>query len=154
MIDRYSRPEMKRVWSEENKYDLWLRVELAACEAWTEEGVIPSEDMVLLRQARHDIDRLQEIFQRTRHDMTAFTRSITERLGPEGRWIHLGLTSSDVLDTALALQMKEAAELLDRDMELGDSLAVDKYVYSRPAADDIIEELATSCDFVVTAIAD
>ncbi len=116
MIDRYSRPEMKRVWSEENKYDLWLRVELAACEAWTEEGVIPSQDMVLLRQARHDIDRLQEIFQRTRHDMTAFTRSITERLGPEGRWIHLGLTSSDVLDTALALQMKEAAELLDRDM--------------------------------------
>ena len=116
MIDRYSRPDMKRVWSEENKYDLWLRVELAVCEAWTEEGVIPWEDMVLLRRARHDLDRLQEIFQRTRHDMTAFTRSITERLGPEGRWIHLGLTSSDVLDTALALQMKEAAELLDRDM--------------------------------------
>ena len=116
MIDRYSRPDMKRVWSEENKYDLWLRVELAVCEAWTEEGVIPPEDMVLLRKARHDQDRLQEIFQRTRHDMTAFTRSITERLGPEGRWIHLGLTSSDVLDTALALQMKEAAELLDRDM--------------------------------------
>ena len=116
MIDRYSRPDMKRVWSEENKYDLWLRVEIAACEAWTEEGVIPAEDMVLLRNARHDIDRLQEIFQRTRHDMTAFTRSITERLGPEGRWIHLGLTSSDVLDTALALQMKEAAELLEQDM--------------------------------------
>ena len=116
MIDRYSRPEMKQVWSEEHKYDLWLRVELAACEAWTEEGVIPAEDMVLLRNARHDMDRLQEIFQRTRHDMTAFTRSITERLGPEGRWIHLGLTSSDVLDTALALQMKEAAELLDREM--------------------------------------
>ena len=116
MIDRYSRPDMKRVWSEENKYDQWLRVELAVCEAWTEEGVIPPEDMALLRNARHDIDRLQEIFQRTRHDMTAFTRSITERLGPEGRWIHLGLTSSDVLDTALALQMKEAAELLDRDM--------------------------------------
>ena len=116
MIDRYSRPDMKRVWSEEHKYDLWLRVELAVCEAWTEEGVIPPEDMVLLRKARHDQDRLQEIFQRTRHDMTAFTRSITERLGPEGRWIHLGLTSSDVRDTALGLQMKEAAELLDRDM--------------------------------------
>ena len=116
MIDRYSRPEMKQVWSEEHKYDLWLRVELAVCEAWTEEGVIPPEDMVLLRKAKHDQDRLQEIFQRTRHDMTAFTRSITERLGPEGRWIHLGLTSSDVLDTALGLQMKEAAELLDRDM--------------------------------------
>ena len=116
MIDRYSRPEMKQVWSEEHKYDLWLRVELAVCEAWTEEGVIPPEDMGLLRKAKHDQDRLQEIFQRTRHDMTAFTRSITERLGPEGRWIHLGLTSSDVLDTALGLQMKEAAELLDRDM--------------------------------------
>jgi len=112
MIDRYARPKMKRVWSEENKYDKWLAVELAVCEAWAEAGVIPREDMARLRGARHNLERLNEIFQRTRHDMTAFTRSITETLGEEGRWIHHGLTSSDVIDTAQSLQMVEAADLL------------------------------------------
>ena len=112
MIDRYARPRMKKVWSEESKYDKWLAVELAVCEAWTETGVIPKEDMVKLRTARYDLPRLNDIFERTRHDMTAFTRSITETLGEEGRWIHLGLTSSDVIDTAQSLQMVEAADLL------------------------------------------
>ena len=112
MIDRYARPKMKAVWSEENKYEKWLAVELAACEAWAEAGVIPQEDMAKLRSARHNLDRLNEIFERTRHDMTAFTRSITEGLGEEGRWIHLGLTSSDVIDTAQSLQLVEAADLL------------------------------------------
>ena len=84
MIDRYSRPKMKKVWSEENKYDKWLAVELAVCEAWTEAGVIPQDDMAKLRHASYDPVRLNEIFQRTRHDMTAFTRSITENLGEEG----------------------------------------------------------------------
>ena len=117
MIDRYARPRMKQVWSEEHKYDLWLRVELAVCEAWAAQGVIPAEDMAALRGARHDLKLLQEIFQRTRHDMTAFTRSITQNLGPEGRWIHLGLTSNDVIDTAQDLQMVEAADLLAEDVE-------------------------------------
>ncbi len=112
MIDRYARPKMKQVWSEENKYDKWLAVELAVCEAWAEAGVIPQEDMAKLRAARYDLDRLNDIFERTRHDMTAFTRSITETLGEEGRWIHLGLTSSDVIDTGQSLQMVEAADLL------------------------------------------
>ena len=112
MIDRYARPKMKKVWSEESKYDNWLAVELAVCEAWTEAGVVPQEDMDKLRGARYDLTRLNEIFERTRHDMTAFTRSITETLGEEGRWIHLGLTSSDVIDTAQSLQMVEAADLL------------------------------------------
>ena len=112
MIDRYARPQMKRVWSDESRYDTWLQVELAVCEAWTEEGVIPPEDMAKLRDARYDIVRLEEVFQSTHHDMTAFTRSITGGLGPEGRWIHLGLTSNDVIDTAQNLQMKKAAELL------------------------------------------
>ena len=117
MIDRYARPKMKRVWSEENKYDKWLEVELAVCEAWTAEGVIPAEDMAKLRGARHDMERLNEILARTRHDVTAFLGSITERLGPEGRWLHLGLTSSDVWDTATNLQMMDAADLLDVEID-------------------------------------
>src|SRR3989304_4745538 len=112
MIDRYARPKMKRVWSEENKYDKWLAVELAVCEAWAEAGVIPQADMARLRKATYNLDRPNAIFPRTHHDMTAFPRSITETLGPEGRWIHLGLTSNDVIDTAQDLQMVEAADLL------------------------------------------
>ena len=117
MIDRYARPGMKRVWSDENKYGKWLQVELAVCEAWAEEGVIPWTDMEKLRSARYDHRRMEEIFQDTRHDVTAFLRSVTEGLGEEGRWFHLGLTSSDVLDTALSLQLVEAAELLTEGMK-------------------------------------
>lgn len=116
MLERYTRPPMKRIWSEEHKYDLWLRVELAVCEAWAEEGVIPREDMEKLRHARYNLARLNEIFQRTRHDVTAFLRSVTENLGHEGRWLHLGLTSNDVIDTAQALQMVEACQVLDDDL--------------------------------------
>ena len=82
MIERYSRPRMKRVWSEESKYDKWLLVELAACEAWAEEGTIPREDMARLRGATYDMDRLNEILKKTRHEMTAFLSSITEVIGP------------------------------------------------------------------------
>ena len=117
MIDRYSRPRMKQVWSDENKYSKWLQVELAVCEAWTEAGVIPLEDMEKLRGATYNHQRMQEIFQRTRHDVTAFLRSVTETLGEESRWIHLGLTSSDVWDTATNLQMVEAAHLILEDSE-------------------------------------
>ena len=117
MIDRYSRPAMKRVWSDENKYRNWLQVELAVCEAWTEEGVIPAEDMERLRHARYNHQRMTEIFETTRHDVTAFLSSITEGLGPEGRWLHLGLTSSDLLDTAQALQFTEAGGLLLQDLD-------------------------------------
>lgn len=112
MIDRYARPKMKRVWSEENKYDKWLAIEIAVCTAWAEMDVIPKKDMIKLRNATYNIERLDEIFKLTKHDMTAFTRSITENLGEEGRWIHLGLTSSDVIDTAQSLQMVEAITLL------------------------------------------
>ena len=107
MIERYSRPAMKKVWSDENKYRKWLDVELAACEAWTEDGAIPAGDMELLRSAKYNHGRMMEIFETTRHDVTAFLSSVTEQLGPEGRWLHLGLTSSDMLDTALALQLGE-----------------------------------------------
>jgi adenylosuccinate lyase len=112
LIDRYSRPAMKQVWSDENKYQKWLDVELAVSEAWAEEGVIPESDMKLLRTATYNHDRMMEIFETTRHDVTAFLTSITENLGPEGRWLHLGMTSNDMLDTAQAMQMVQAGELL------------------------------------------
>ena len=103
---------MKRVWSDDNKHEKWLAVELAACEAWCEEGVIPADDMAHLRKAKYDPQRMDEIFQTTRHDVTAFISSITESMGAEGRWLHLGLTSSDMLDTGLDLQLVEAGHLL------------------------------------------
>ena len=118
MIDRYIRERMRRVWSEQSKYDKWLAVELAVCEAWADEGVIPAEDMAKLRHATYDLDRIQEIFERTRHDMTAFTRAVTEGLGPEGRWLHLGLTSNDVIDTAQCLQLTQAADVLLEDVDI------------------------------------
>ena len=117
MIDRYSRPAMKRVWSDENKAELWLKVELAVCEAWTQEGVIPQEDMERLRGAKYDHARMMEIQAVVRHETNAFLSSVTEGLGPEGRWLHLGLTSSDKLDTALGLQLGQAGELLLQDMD-------------------------------------
>ena len=116
MIERYARPLMKAVWSDESKYDNWLLIELAACEAWTEEGVIPAEDMARLRGATYDIARVSKETERTRHDMPAFLRAVTENLGPEGRWLHLGLTTSDVWDTATSLQLVESADLLDAEM--------------------------------------
>jgi len=117
VIDRYSRPAMKRVWSDENKAELWLKVELAVCEAWTQEGVIPQEDMERLRGAKYDHARMMEIQAVVRHETNAFLSSVTEGLGPEGRWLHLGLTSSDKLDTALGLQLGQAGELLLEDMD-------------------------------------
>ena len=117
MIERYSRPAMKRVWGDENKYKQWLDVEIAACEAWAEEGVIPAEDIALLRVSKYNHQRMMEIFETTKHDVTAFLTSVTESLGLEGRWLHLGLTSSDMLDTALALQLGEAGALLLQDMD-------------------------------------
>ena len=116
MIDRYARPKMKRVWSEESKYDKWLQVEQAACEAWAEEGVIPGDDIEWLRGATYDLESLNETLKNTRHEMTAFLGSITGHIGPEGRWLHLGLTTSDVWDTATSLQLREAADLLDEDI--------------------------------------
>ena len=117
MIDRYSRPAMKQVWSDENKYLKWLAVEVAACEAWTAEGVIPEADMAKVRGAQYNHDRMMEIFETTRHDVTAFISSITESMGPEGRWLHLGLTSNDMLDTGLNMQLVEAGALLQTELD-------------------------------------
>ena len=116
MIERYSRPQMKKIWSEESKFDKWLQVEVAVCEAWAELGQIPKEAIPKIRAAHYNLERIAEILKITRHDMTAFLQSLSESIGEESRFIHLGLTSSDVMDTALSLQMKEASKLLAQDI--------------------------------------
>jgi adenylosuccinate lyase len=116
VIPRYTRPEMGRIWSDEHQLDLWLKVELAVCEAWAELGVIPPEDMQAIRGATVQTERMAELFRATHHDIIAFTRAMADRLGPAGRWIHLGLTSNDVKDTALSMQVQEAADVLAEDL--------------------------------------
>jgi adenylosuccinate lyase len=115
MIERYSRPQMKKVWSDDNKFDKWLKVEIAVCEAWAELGVIPQSAIPAIRKARIDIKRMNEILKTTHHDVTAFLNTVAESLGEESRFIHFGMTSSDVMDTALSLQMMEAADILLQD---------------------------------------
>jgi adenylosuccinate lyase len=117
MIERYSRPQMKKIWSEEAKFDRWLKVEIAVCEAWAEQGAIPKEAIPKIRKACCDLKRMEEVLKETHHDVTAFLKSVAESLGEESRFIHLGLTSSDVIDTALALQMVEAADILAGDID-------------------------------------
>jgi len=118
MLDRYSRPEMRAIWTEENKFRAWLEVELLACEAWAELGIIPKEDaQALRRNAGFDINRIYEIEQETRHDVIAFTRAVSETLGPERKWVHYGLTSTDVVDTALGYLLKQANAIIRRDIE-------------------------------------
>jgi len=117
MIERYSRRQMKKVWSDENKFNKWLEVEIAVCEAWAESGVIPREAVPKIKLARVNIKRMEEILKETHHDMTAFLGSVSESLGDESRFVHLGLTSSDVIDTALSLQLVEATEILNQDIK-------------------------------------
>ncbi|REK74860.1 adenylosuccinate lyase [Paenibacillus paeoniae] len=118
MLERYSRPEMRAIWTEENKFKAWLEVELCACEAWAELGIIPKEDVVALRKsASFDIDRIYEIEQETRHDVIAFTRAVSETVGPERKWVHYGLTSTDVVDTATGYLLRQANEILLKDIE-------------------------------------
>jgi len=117
MIPRYSRPEMARIWSDENKFATWLRVELAATEVLAERGVVPKEALEAIRtRARFDVARIDAIEHEVQHDVIAFVSNVAENVGPEGRWVHWGLTSSDVVDTALALLMKEACGLILEDI--------------------------------------
>ena len=117
MIERYSRPRMKKVWSDESKFGKWLEVEIAVCEAWAELGAIPRETVPKIKLARVNLKRMEEIFKETHHDMTAFLGSVAESIGIESRFIHLGLTSSDVMDTTLSLQLVEATEILNQDIK-------------------------------------
>jgi adenylosuccinate lyase len=112
MIPRYTHPEMGRIWSEQRRYETWLQVELAAADAMAAAGIVPAEAASELRQkAAFDIARIEEIEKTTQHDVIAFTTSVAEKVGPAARWLHFGLTSSDVVDTAQALQMVQACEL-------------------------------------------
>ncbi len=118
MLNRYSRKEMRDIWSEESKFNAWLKVELLACEAWSELGEIPKEDVEKLwKNAKFDIDRIYEIEQQTRHDVVAFTRCVSESLGDEKKWVHYGLTSTDVVDTAYGYLYKKADKILLEDIE-------------------------------------
>ncbi|MFN2372333.1 MAG: adenylosuccinate lyase [Cyclonatronaceae bacterium] len=113
MISRYSRDEMTAIWTEENQFQSWLEVELAACYAWSKLGHIPEEDVdILYRDARFEINRIREIEEVTRHDVVAFTRAVSETLGEEKKWIHYGLTSTDVVDTAWGIRLKQANKIL------------------------------------------
>ena len=118
MIERYSRKVMRDVWTEENKFGAYLEVEILSCEAWSKLGVIPAEDVEMIRaNARFDVSRIQEIEQQTRHDVVAFTRAVSESLGPERKWVHYGLTSTDVVDTANGYLLKQANAILLKDLE-------------------------------------
>ncbi|WP_440896599.1 adenylosuccinate lyase [Amphibacillus sp. Q70] len=129
MIERYTRPEMGAIWTEENKYQAWLEVEILACEAWSELGVIPKDEVKQLREkASFDIGRILEIEQETRHDVVAFTRAVSETLGEEKKWVHYGLTSTDVVDTALSYLLKQANAIIRADIERFIEILKDKAI--------------------------
>jgi len=115
VIPRYTRPEMARIWEDENRYAKWLEVELAVCDAMAEKGLIPkSSAEVIRKRAAFSVDRILAIEQETKHDVIAFLTNVAEHVGPDSRFIHMGLTSSDILDTSFALLLKEAMEMVIR----------------------------------------
>ena len=116
MIGRYTRPEMGKIWSDAGKIERWLQVEIAVCEAWAERGRIPEDALPRLRTASCDLERMQAIEREVDHDMIAFVRATGESVPDVARFIHLGLTSSDVIDTALAMQLRDAGKLIDREL--------------------------------------
>ena len=118
MISRYTRPEMGRLWDLDNKYQKWLEVEIAVCEAWAERGGIPAGALEIIKdKAGFDVGRIDEIEKTVKHDVIAFLTSVAEHVGPESRFIHKGLTSSDVVDTALSLLIMQAADIIIDDLK-------------------------------------
>jgi len=119
MIERYARPEMKEKWTQQAKYDAWLTVEKAAVKAWNKLGLVPDEDCKkIIENATFDVDRIDEIEKVTRHDVIAFLTSVSESLGEESRWVHYGMTSSDCIDTAVALQMRDSLKIIIDDVKM------------------------------------
>ena len=125
MLERYTRPEMGKIWSDENKYAAWLKVEIAATNAWCEAGEVPKEDAEkIAKNASFTAERVAELEQVTHHDVVAFTRTVSESLGPEKKWVHFGLTSTDVVDTAQGYILKQADEIIRKDLhELKNTIA-------------------------------
>jgi len=118
VIDRYTLPKMSALWEEQHKYEIWLEIEVLACEAQAALGVIPKEDAETIRaKAKFSLPDIQEIERRTNHDVIAFLENVASYVGPAARWVHQGMTSSDVLDTTLAVQMNEASGMLLEDLE-------------------------------------
>ena len=126
MIERYSREVMQNVWSEQSKFEAWLKVELAVCEVYHQQGKITDDEMAKLRTATFNIERIEEIEKTTRHDVVAFTRCVSESLGEEKRWIHYGLTSTDVVDTSYALLYKEANNIIRDDLKQLKEVLIEK----------------------------
>ncbi|HRR61606.1 MAG TPA: adenylosuccinate lyase, partial [Spirochaetota bacterium] len=117
MIDRYSRKEISDIWTLENKFKIWLDIEIAACEANAQLGIIPQEDLKSIKEkARFTVARIEEIENQVHHDVIAFLTCVSEYVGPSSRYIHYGLTSSDIVDTALSIQMKQAGEIILNDI--------------------------------------
>ena len=117
MVERYGRDVMRQVWTEENKFNAYLKVEILAAEAWRELGVVPAEDVEKLwAKASFSIDRIKEIELQTRHDIVAFTRTVSESLGEERKWVHYGLTSTDVVDTANGYLFLQANKIIEQDI--------------------------------------
>lgn len=118
MISRYSRKKMSEIWNDQSKYDLWLKVELAVCEAWAKKGKVPAKDLeTIKKKAKFDVKRILEIEEETKHDVIAFLTNVAEYVGPSSRFIHVGMTSSDLLDTTFALQLSKAADIIIDDLE-------------------------------------
>ena len=123
MIERYSLPKMNSIWSQENKFQQMLNVELAICKAWNNDGKISDKDLnAIITKSKFQVDRIKEIENVTHHDVIAFVSNVAENIGVEGRFVHMGATSSDILDSGLALQMKEAVDLLIKDLETFSSI--------------------------------
>ncbi|MBI4197156.1 MAG: adenylosuccinate lyase, partial [Deltaproteobacteria bacterium] len=113
MIPRYSRDEMAHIWEPESRFKIWLKIELLACEGWERLGRVPKGTSASIRKkARFDVRRIEEIEKEVKHDVIAFLTNIAESVGPESRWLHLGLTSSDILDTCFSVQLSQALELI------------------------------------------
>ncbi len=132
MIERYTRPEMGYIWSLKNKFDKWLQIEILAAEALAEMGIVPEEAARIIREkATFSVERINELEQETRHDVVAFTRCVAESLGDEARYVHYGLTSSDVVDTALSVQLLEAARIIEGSMQELSDILREKAVHYR-----------------------
>ncbi|MBQ9876030.1 MAG: adenylosuccinate lyase, partial [Campylobacter sp.] len=118
MVERYARKVMKDKWTQQAKYDAWLKVELAAVKAWNKLGFIPDDDCEkICKNAKFSVERIDEIEKTTKHDVIAFLTSVSESLGEESRFVHYGMTSSDCIDTAVALQIKDSLDLIIADIE-------------------------------------